>query len=171
MTDDGSRQERLRDVAERIADIPSRRLGEVLRATRRTAGRSVADTALRCDVLQRWLLDVEAGRFLAGPDVVADLLAAYGAELDRVLPPRRPLIPLDGVDHQDVLRRYLVAVRRWRGVEAVGRLRTTDLEVLSALLGAPPQRIERRLRRMAGLPGTSGWSLLHRVGARGHRSR
>ncbi len=154
--DDSGREERVRLVGERISGVPSRRLGEVLRLSRRKAGRSVADTALRCDLLQRWLLDVEAGRFAADADVVADLLAAYDAELDEVLPPRRPLVPLDGVDQKEVLRRYLAALRRWRGAEAVGPLRASDLEVLSALLGTPAGKLERRLRRLAGRPRPEG---------------
>lgn len=149
------RDEKLRVITERIADVPRQRLGEVLRNCRRRSGRSVAQAALRCDLLQRWLLDVEAGRFSCDADVVADLLDAYGADVDEVLPPRRSLLALDGVDTDDVLRRYVAALQRWRGVDAVARLRTKDLEVLSALTGSSPAAIERRLLRISKSGGGS----------------
>lgn len=162
----GDRDERVRIVGERIAGVPRERLGQALRNSRRKSGHSVAQAAMRCDLLQRWLIAVEAGRFSAGADVVADLLDAYGASLDEVLPPRRGLLALDGVDRDDVLRRYVGALQRWRGSDALGRLRAEDLEILSALLGLPAAKIERRLLRIAKSSDRSGlwpaWARMHR---------
>jgi LPXTG-site transpeptidase (sortase) family protein len=72
--------------------------------------------------------------------------------------PRQPLDPgvLRGSTEDEVLRRFVATVRRWRGSGAAAeRFRHDDLVVLVELLGTDAAAIERRLIALTGCDRTT----------------
>jgi LPXTG-site transpeptidase (sortase) family protein len=67
--------------------------------------------------------------------------------------PRRPLDPrsIRGATEDEVLRRFVASVRRWRARDGSSLLfRGDDLLVLAATLGTDPTDVERRLIQLTG---------------------
>jgi transcriptional regulator with XRE-family HTH domain len=140
--------------------IPPRRLGRALRRARRASGLRRAAAAARLGVSPRLLVAWERGALRVPDDTITPLVDLYGEHLTALVPAREPvavdlgqiavgwkITVLASTAHDDVLAAYvelLRAVRDAKPGEAVA-LRTSDLEVLAAAIGADTGDVEARI--------------------------
>jgi hypothetical protein len=140
--------------------IPPRRLGRALRRARRSAGLRRTAAAARLGVTTRLLVAWERGTLRVPDDAAAALVDLYGQRLTALVPAREPVSVdlgriavgstikvLASTAHDDVLAAYVELLRAVRAAEpgkAVA-LRTNDLEVLAATIGADVDDVEARI--------------------------
>jgi transcriptional regulator with XRE-family HTH domain len=134
-------------IEEGIRPLSTARLGLLLREMRESRHFTLQDIVL-LPQLRSELEAVEAGRLRANAAMVEILLHCYGAELDDLVPPRDTLVVIEGTD-QEVLTKYLVAVRRARDNAKNPVLREADLRVLAGIIGTDPGDIQQRFRTHA----------------------
>ncbi len=153
---------------DRIALVPPRRLGSLLRQARVAGGMDLDELAARGEFGPVDLDDIEEGRRSVDDPTLARLLSLYGIE-DTGLLPERPRLVIDldsgriAVDQADitvgettdtdaVLTRYLALVYRLRDLPLGTpiQLRDVDLDVLSTALEIESSDIEFRLERLMG---------------------
>lgn len=150
--------------------VPPRRLGQLLVGHRTSAGLSVADIAQRTSLLGSEIAvhHLEAGRLPLNDEEMTAVTAAYGVQVDALVPQRSQLIvDLDertfAVDGHSVafsgpgsqmtdelLTQYLSLVRALRSLPADAEvvLRDRDLGALSGALVLPTEDIENRLHEL-----------------------
>ncbi len=136
-------------IEERIAPLSTARLRVVVQKLRDTTRFARHHQARPSELLQAQLDDVEADRLRPDAAILEALLNYCDADLDNLVPPRKTLVVTDGT-HNEVLTRYLSAVRRWRGKGKHPHLRENDLQVLAGILGTNSTDIERRLQKLTG---------------------
>jgi transcriptional regulator with XRE-family HTH domain len=137
----------LREIEERIAPLSAARLGLLLRDQRESGQFRLRDVALLPE-LRSELEAIEAGRVRPDAVIVEALLRCYNIDLDTLVPPRQNPGLTAGSD-QEVLMKYLIAVRSWRDSEKDPMLREADFQALARILGVQPGEIQRRLRNQA----------------------
>jgi hypothetical protein len=159
------------DVVDTAGMDPSR-AALTLRRARELAGIEPRDAAGRLGLPTRQLMAYETGRWPVPTEVLSDAVAAYGSS-EVVLPPRVSLraagdsdaivvgaerierIPTLG--NRELLRRYVSAVRRQRGLGPADpvELRTADVVALAGLLDLTDADLQRQLRDVSGSSGSA----------------
>jgi transcriptional regulator with XRE-family HTH domain len=138
-----------------------------LRRARELAGLDPAEGARRLGLRTRLLKAYEAGEPPVPAAVLSDAVAAYGSP-EVVIPPRVSLHPSGDprtivvgteriersptLDNGALLRRYVAAVRRQRGLGPTDPvdLRVADVAVLAGLVDLTDADLERELLRASG---------------------
>jgi beta-glucanase (GH16 family)/transcriptional regulator with XRE-family HTH domain len=129
------------------------RLGVLLRGRRRQAHVKVLVAAQAAGLEKTAFQEIEAGRSAPDVSVLAALLKCYRVPVGEFVPPRRPLVvPDPDATSDEILRSFVVAVRKWRDAGRREKLdfRLDDVSTLSMLLGTDPDAIERRLIALTG---------------------
>ncbi|CAA9340374.1 MAG: hypothetical protein AVDCRST_MAG07-2289 [uncultured Frankineae bacterium] len=142
-------------------------IAERLRAAREQAGLTLDEVSDRTALLRSYLAALEDGRRRPLPAELERLSAAYGLDLSGLLPARRPvqvdlamgqmrlgddLRVQDLTDDRQVYATYLFLLCTARGA-APGeriRLRTSDVDLLTSVLGQDPVTVEERLVELMG---------------------
>jgi transcriptional regulator with XRE-family HTH domain len=139
-----------------------------LRAARERAGLTLEQASVETSLLRSYLSALEDGRRRPLPSELERLSAAYSADLSDLLPARRPLqvdvttgqMRIDDAaqrvrdltdDHQ-VYATYLFLLCTARGAQPGERirLRSSDVELLTSVLGTDPATVEERLVTLMG---------------------
>ena len=143
-------------------------IAERLRLAREHAGLTLDQASGATSLLRSYLSALEDGRRRPLPAELERLSAAYGQDLSGLLPARRPLqvdvatgqMRIDDAaqrvrdltdDHQ-VYATYLFLLCAARGAQPGERirLRSSDVELLTAVLGTDPATVEDRLVTLMG---------------------
>jgi transcriptional regulator with XRE-family HTH domain len=137
-----------------MALLPARRLGSMLRIARKEARVEVAPAARAAGIQITALEDIESGRTPLDAAVLAAMLKRYGVTPAEFVPPRWPplVTTTSEATHDEILRGYVDAVRKWRRSGRKDKLnfRADDVLALVKALGTDPDEIERRLAAMTG---------------------
>lgn len=143
-------------------------IAERLRSAREQAGMTLDQASGATSLLRSYLSALEDGRRRPLPTELERLSAAYDSDLSDVLPARRPLqvdvetgqMRIDDAaqrvrdltdDHQ-VYATYLFLLCTARGAQPGERirLRSSDVELLTSVLGTDPATVEERLITLMG---------------------
>jgi transcriptional regulator with XRE-family HTH domain len=149
-----------------VQQTPS--IGDQLRAAREHAGLSLEQASAQTSLLRSYVSALEDGRRRPLPAELERLSAAYGTDLSGLLPARRPVevdvatgqMRIDAAeqrvrdltdDHQ-VYATYLFLLCTARGAQPGERirLRASDVELLTSVLGSDPVTVEERLVNLMG---------------------
>ncbi|MGQ0617912.1 MAG: helix-turn-helix domain-containing protein [Acidimicrobiia bacterium] len=174
-----------RDAAGRHAAEIGGRIGERIRAARRTAGLKIAEVAIRAGVPRRTLHGWERGTGRASSAQLAAVAEAVGLRLDQLVPARRP-VRFDPVErtlrigdrtevadpalgNDGVLPAYAALVRRARRAAADTpiAIRRCDVELLAHALDLDDADLATQLARHLRVPAPHAASLGDRL--RHHR--
>lgn len=141
-----------------------------LRRARELAGLEPRAAAERLGLPSRQLRAYETGRWPVPAEVLSEAVAAYGSP-EVVVPPRVSLLTAGDsksfvvgaervertsvLDNRSLLRRYVAAVRRQRGLGPADpvEFRSADIVVLAGLLDLTDADLERQLRDASGSSG------------------
>ncbi len=154
-------------VAPRTAQQTSS-IADRLRTAREEAGLSLEQASVETSLLRSYLSALEDGRRRPLPTELERLSVAYGTDLSDLLPARRPIevdvatgqMRIDDAaqhvrdltdDHQ-VYATYLFLLCAARGARPGERirLRASDVELLTSVLGTDPVTVEERLVNLMG---------------------
>ena len=143
-------------------------IADRLRTAREHAGLTLEQASVETSLLRSYLAALEDGRRRPLPAELERLSATYGADLTGLLPARRPLqvdvttgqMRMDAAarrvrdltdDHQ-VYATYLFLLCTARGAQPGERirLRRSDVELLTSVLGQEPTTVEERLVTLMG---------------------
>ena len=143
-------------------------IADRLREARESAGLTLEQASASTALLRSYLAALEDGRRRPLPTELERLSAAYDTDLADLLPPRRPVevdvttgqMRIDAAarrvrdltdDHQ-VYATYLFLLCTARGAQPGERirLRSSDVELLTSVLGTDPATVEERLVNLMG---------------------
>jgi transcriptional regulator with XRE-family HTH domain len=143
-------------------------IADRLRAARESAGLTLEQASVQTSLLRSYLTALEDGRRRPLPAELERLSSAYGTDLSDLLPARRPVevdvasgqMRIDDAarrvrdltdDHQ-VYATYLFLLCTARGAQPGERirLRSSDVELLTSVLGSDAATVEERLVNLMG---------------------
>lgn len=150
------------------ATSPTPSIADRLRAARQHAGLTLEQASVETSLLRSYLAALEDGRRRPLPSELERLSATYGVDLSDLLPARRPLQVdvttgqmriaeaarrvRDLSDDHQVYATYLFLLCAARGARPGERirLRSSDVELLTSVLGTDADTVEQRLVTLMG---------------------